>query len=594
MTKKITSIFLWPIVTYVLLHFFKIYLLGGYQIQFFYNLVTDVLLIFIVCMLSVERESRRLQWLQFIIVGLIIAYELADTCVYLAIQNRFTLNNFLGNIDYANVFIYFISIKMVVVSLAVILLPIILRKLKITINLAPSSVNILNFEILFVLVIAFFITGRNSSIYNDGTAINLSNTSFTATSVTTDTLDKLNNNFSSQLQRIRNYFDGKNWSNIPQDQDKPNIIIVVSESLSGVDSKYMGGLFDRLPMIDKMAQEGMVFRNTVSNGKITPHGLAASILGIQTTKTGGYAGMMDQFTPDKFPGNNIVSYAKNAGYTTIIITPGQPAAFYQMEDWFKNVGFDSIYNIDADIFKNSPRYTWNAPSDQAMFDAALNMIATLKKPYFLVIETVSLHQPYILPDPKYRLGNNDLLNQVNYVDGTTYQFYDGLKKQDFFANGFFVLFGDHRRFEPLEKEEVDAGGYAVWHERIVCGIIGKGIQPGSIYNGAFSLVDMNSLLHYIVNGQPVNANTILASSLSNQIGAESPFNVSLVDDDHGTYLIRSEKYPPLYISIFGDIPFDKIPNISYRDAVTYLIENNQQTMVKIPKANNKQTNPVQQ
>jgi len=586
MVKKTTSIFLWSIVTFALLHFYKVYLLDGYHSQLYFNLATDCLLIVFICILSVERASRLLQWIQSIIAILIISYDLLDTFVYLAIQNRLTFNNFIGNIEYINVFFYFFTLKMVIILLAVISIPIILRHRKITLPFAPSATNILSFEILFVLVIASYMTNSNSSIYSSGGALDLSTNSFTASSVTPDTLNLLNSDFSALVSRIQAYFDGKNWSNIPKNEaEKPNIIIVLSESLSMVDSKYAGGLFDRLPMIDKLQQEGLVFKHTVSNGKITPHGLAAFILGIQTTKTGGYSGMVEQFTPAKFSGNNIVSYAKNAGYNTIMISPGQPISFYQMIDWFKQVGFDTIYNIDSEIFSMAPRFTWNAPSDQAMFDAALKMLPHLKKPYFLVIETVSLHQPYILPDVKYRLGDNDLLNLINYVDGTTHGFYEALKKQNFYNDGIFLIFGDHRRFEPLEQAEIDDGGYAVWHERIVCSIVGKGIAPLSVYNAPFSLVDMNTLLHYIVNGQPVNEDTILQASLSSQLKMDSPFNISLVDDDHGTYLIRSEKTAPLYISIFGKIPFDKIPSTSYSDAVTYLIENNQQMMTKISHAN---------
>lgn len=586
MDSKKTSIMLWPIVTFLGLLLYKIHIIDEYTIQLYFNLVTDALLIAVIVILSIKRQSRLTQWLQVIIAILIIFYHWLDTCIYLAIQNRLTLNNVIGNIKYFNVFIYFISAKIVIVTLAVILVPILLRKKTITLPFIPSTTNFVSYEILFVLTIAYFIIGNKSSPYNEGDAVNLSTTSYSATAVTSDTLNYIKENSANLIGRINDYFSGKTWDASSQtNNDKPNIIIVLSESLSMVDSKYAGGLFNRLPMIDKLQEDGLVFKHTVSNGKITPHGLAAFILGIQTTKTGGYAGMMEQFTPDKFATNNIITYAKKAGYQTIIISPGQPPNFYEMIPWFKAVGFDQIYDMDADIFAAAPRFTWDAPSDQSMYEAALSMLPNLKQPYFLVIETVSLHQPYILPDVKYRLGNNDLLNQINYVDGTTYNFYEALKKTPFFNNGFFLLFGDHRRFEPLEKPELDDGGYSVWHERIVCSIVGKGIPAHSVADLPFSLVDMNTLLHYIVNGQPVNDTTVMQASLSSLLGINMPFNISLVDDDHGTYLIRSDKAPPLYISIYGKVPFDQIPNQAYKDATTYLIENDQQTIAKIAAPN---------
>lgn len=583
MNSKKTSVYLWPIITFIGLLLYKNYLINEYRLEFFLNIAKDCLLVALIIFLSIERQRKSLQLLQSLIASLIIFYNLADTCVYMAIQSRLTLNNFLGNINYYNVFMYFISVKMVVLILAVIIVPVLLRKRKIYLPYPPPTSNLLFCEILLALTIIFVIVDNNSRPYSGGKAIDLSTNSYTATSVTQETLTMMKNDFAALIQRIQDYFNGKNWNDIPKSMEqKPNIIIVISESLSMVDSKYAGGLFDRLPKIDLLQQDGVVFTHAVSNGKITPHGLAASLLGVQTIKTGGYAGMMEQFPPDKFPGNNIIHYAKDAGYTTTMISPGQPYSFYQMGDWFNHIGFDQVYGIDSQLFVNSPRFTWDAPSDEAMYDAALNMIPALKTPYFLVIETVSLHQSYILPDPKYRIGDNDLLNQINYVDGTTYDFYEKLKQQGTLANGYFIIYGDHRRFEPLEKEEMDDGGYSVWHERIVCGIVGKGIAPHTIYNAPFSLVDMNSLLHYIISGQPVNDDTILKASLSNQLGIEFPFNISLVDDDHGTYLIRSEKYAPLFLSIYGQVPFDDIPNAVYKDASVYLIENDQQVNRKVP------------
>lgn len=579
--KKTTVIYLWPIVTFILIHFYKQYLVGEYQYQLVFNLVTDALLLLIIFAMSIERRSRVLKWVQLSIAILIISYDFIDTCVYLAIQNRLTFNMFVGNIEYFNVFFYFLKIQMFVLLIAVTVIPVILRKIKIAIPFSPFATTVFNVNILIVLVFASLMINRNSSIYNTADAINLSNNSIKATSVISETMNFLANNFASQKQRIQDHFDGNNLKNIPKDNsEKPNVIILLSESLSMVDSKYAGGLFDRLPNIDKVQKEGLAFRSAVANGKITPHGLAAFILSVQTTQTGGYAGMVDQFPPAKFSGNNIVSYAKNMGYDTIMMSPGQPISFYQMNDWFKQVGFDTIYNINSEIFASAPRFTWNAPSDQAMYDAALNMLPKLKKPYFMIIESVSLHQPYMLPDSNYKIGNKELLNLINYVDNTTFNFYEALKKQGFLNNGIFILFGDHRRFEPLEAAEINNGGYGKWHERIVCSITGKNVRPMSLYNAPFSLVDMNMLLHYMLNGQSIDNTTVLKASLSSQIGMDTPFNISLVDDDRGTYLIRSEKNAPLFISIFGKIPFDQIPNETYKNAVIYLIENYQQVINK--------------
>lgn len=575
MENKSTTFFLWPLVTFISLLSYKRWVLG-YSDLLYLNVVIDLILLAIMFLLSLKRQIKWVQWAQFFIAIMIILYHWADTCIFIAIKDRLTLDNVIGNYQYLDVIPYFISIKLIVFSVIIFILPIILHRITITIPYLSSSINIVSFELLVVLSIIFLILNNKSSINQQGDAINLINNSLNATKVTKSTLDEINRMYPKLIQRIDNYFAGNLWrKNLPVDIPKPNIIIVLSESLSMVDSTYAGGLFNRLPMIDKVQKEGLALKQAVANGKITSHGLAAFLLGIQTNKTGGFKSMLTQFPPEKFFENNIISYAKKAGYKTIVISGGQPPSFNGMTEWFNKVGFDEIYDRSSEAFSAAPRFTWNSPSDEAMYGVAEKILPNLKTPYLLLIETVSLHQPYILPDLKYQISNNDLLNQINYVDHTTYNFYEFIKKQGFLNNGIFILVGDHRRFESLEAEEVKEGGYAVWHERIICSLVGKGIESGISSTIPFSLVDMNTLLHYIIEGRVVDNNTLLEATLSKQLEINEPFSISLIDDNHGTYLLRNEKAPPLYISIFDMVPVDEIPYSIYKEATTYLIQNDQ-------------------
>lgn len=581
MNNQRSFFYLWPIITLLAVMIYKNYLIG-YQGLIALNLIKDFLLFLFVAFLSIQRESKGWRLISLLIIWLFIIVNWVDTSVYIALHERLTLNNALGNYRYLDTVKYFISTQLIIFTLVVFLLPVVLRKRLISIPMQVSSVAYGILQAIFALGICFFWFNSKATIPDaGGDAISLTNNSYTATSVSPESLEFVTRNYTDFIKRIEAYFNGEAWIKpVDTTLKRPNIVIVISESLSSVDSKYSGGLFNRLPKIDQILQEGLVLNHAVSNGKITMHGLSAFLLGIQTTTSGGYSGMMDQFPPSQFKENNLVDYANKNGYNTVVVSPSQPVTFEQIIAWFKAIGFQAIYDIDNPVFKDSPRFAWNAPSDAAIFQFSNSLIPSLKEPYLLVIETVSLHQPYILPNAQYRIGNNDLLNQVNYVDNTTYDFYQNIKKQGVLKNGYFIFFGDHRRFEPLEPEEVSNGGYGEWHERIVCGLVGKDIPSHWISSMPFSLVDMNILLHHLIEGSPFNAETLAQSNLSTVFKVNIPFSISLVKDN-GTYLIRTEKYAPLFITLFGTIPFEKIPGEVYQVAVSYLIKNYQQMDTKL-------------
>lgn len=573
-----TPITLWPIITLIFLLVVKRVVIG-YPDALYPSILLDCLIVAFFLVLSIKR-GRFFTWVQSIIAGLIIFYLWLDITVYLAIHYQLTYNTFMTNWKDYHALAFFISPKLIVFSAVTLTILIITSFIKPTLNYDKTTCNLLAYEIILVLFVAYFAVRS----YSHGFAkdyFDLSTKSFAATSLNNETLEYVRGNFENLTEDTQKVLNGS-WPPATTGP-KTNIIIVVSESLSGVDSKYAGGLFDRLPNIDKIQESGIAFKNMYSNGKITMQGIAALLLGVVANQTGGFPTPLDQFPPDKFNGNNVVAYAKAAGYDTIAVR-GFPGKWQNVSDWYRKMGFDMVIDRESDAFKNVPRFTWDAPADESLYNETLKELTQHKKPVFLVIETISLHQPYVSNGSQYKTSDSDLLNQINYVDQSTYAFYNKLRQQNFFNNGILIILGDHRRFEALEKPEEETGGYPIWHERIVGTIVGKGIQPNQLLTMPFTTVDINGILHMIIENQPVNAANLLKAKLSTRVGINTPLAFTLADESHGSYLIRSEEYKPLFISIFGTVPFDKIPNRAYREGTAFLILNNAwlNTKVKTP------------
>lgn len=124
-----------------------------------------------------------------------------------------------------------------------------------------------------------------------------------------------------------------------------------------------------------------------------------------------------------------------------------PLSFLHQRDFLKKVGFTNI--IGEEIFTTGQRYVFNAVPDKTLYDKAIDIIRTKnpKKPLFLSLQTISSHKPYNSP-----AGTSERA-AMTYSDMELKVFYDQLNAIGFFKKGTLIIVGDHRKMEPLEREE---------------------------------------------------------------------------------------------------------------------------------------------
>jgi len=235
---------------------------------------------------------------------------------------------------------------------------------------------------------------------------------------------------------------------------------------------------------------------------------------------------------------NLICLSKRNGYRTIFLT-NAPFTFGKTKSWLEGLGFDQMEDDASESLKHLPRYTFGSPADTALYARALEVAAANQEPFLMVLLTVSLHTPYQLPDPKYQISSDPKLNLLNYVDDTTADFYDGLKKTDFLDNGVFLLVGDHRRMTPFEPEEiaekgVDASG------RVVAGLIGAGIDPGHYERAPFNHTDLATILGRMVQGVPLGATDLRCYQKGLLLGLDHYFTTSLMSKGYLRLLARTQ------------------------------------------------------
>ncbi len=304
--------------------------------------------------------------------------------------------------------------------------------------------------------------------------------------------------------QLASYISQKDAVQLRLPAAKRNVILLIVESLSTVDSKLAGGMYDRTPQIDKIAGEGMIFTNFFANYSDTEGG-TVSLLGAQPPlpyPSGSrhlYHAFIDR--------NSIVHQFKSRGYFTEYLT-NNPLSFLGQGDFTRKMGYDLARGSEeVESFRNAPRYAFDCPEDALLFEEFLRQWQTLKsepQPKFITLLTVSSHLPYVDP-----LGRGDTEDNVwSYVDTQVAQFYEALKKERFFENGILLILGDHHKMTPITLDEWSRFGETA-AARVPLIILGAGVPSGIVDSRIFSQADLfPKLADAVVPGRSLSSEAI--------------------------------------------------------------------------------------
>lgn len=228
---------------------------------------------------------------------------------------------------------------------------------------------------------------------------------------------------------------------------KPNVVVILMESFSGVYTGALGNNLGITPSFDRIAQQGLLFSRFFSNGTHTHQGMFATFACFPNLP--GYEYLMQE--PEgthKFSGLPLLLHRE--GYKNIYVYNGSfswdnQEGFFRNQDVTRFIGRDDFVNP---VFINP---TWGV-SDQDMFDRSvveLNKMSGGDEPFFAMLQTLSNHTPYAMPSPLpvQPVTNQGLLNEhltaMRYADWALGQFFEKIEKEPWYKDTIFVLVGDH-------------------------------------------------------------------------------------------------------------------------------------------------------
>ena len=283
--------------------------------------------------------------------------------------------------------------------------------------------------------------------------------------------------------------DPANSQCIPGRGERRNVIVVVMESLSSHQSKYYSGVNNWTPNIDILAKEGFSVTDFYANGFSTSQGLVAVLTGHDPLPSAHWGNSANwRGAADSLPFR-----LKSIGYKTAMLS-NVDLDFLDARKFFQSIGFDEIEGYDDPAFLNVERFQWGAPADDSLYLRVTRWVAgqTAAKPYFILVNTLSTHPPFINP----RTNEKSEEAAFRYGDQAFGGFVTQLRKEHFFDNGILVLTGDHRTMTPVNAAEASRFGAAA-PTRIPLLAIGAGIPAGSA-SGSFQQADIPSSIEYLV------------------------------------------------------------------------------------------------
>lgn len=578
-----TIIPLWPIVLFLIIFLDKIFFVNSSVIlknyyeylhsQLLYLvLIEDASLFFMILIISLFYKTR-VKYLSLFLILFLCACYLIDNIIIQSLYTRFTILAIYKYYPEVSIISTFLSTQTLIYFASLVFILWIIRKK--VIRLPIKSINLIIFWAGFALLPWLLFSNNPINPTIDMVSLNVIRINQQVVfnrNFSTKTILKTKQSFPRISEGLSVLSNGADLRACPN-RKQPNLIILLSESLSQVDSTKSGGIFDRLPRIDRIQAQGLTFTNVVANGSNTSDALAALLLGIEPLPAKVFSNNMpSRFPPKTLNKRNLITHAKQLGYKTIALTNAS-LNFEKNGEWLAEAGFDDIVGGESDIFQDQPRFTFNSPSDEALYSQALSEINKQEQPFLLFLLTVSLHRPYILPSQQDLVTDNPLLNLLNYVDRTTWEFYQHLQNINFFDNGILLLIGDHRRMAQLEAEEMNLKGLD-GYGRVIGSFIGSPFDKGQVDNTPFNQTDFNTMMHSIINGCDLDTYNLADYHKYRLLGIKKPFTTHLLNEDLGLLLIRAEQQNPWIIKLHSHLEPNRISaEPFYRKIAAYLILN---------------------
>ncbi len=224
--------------------------------------------------------------------------------------------------------------------------------------------------------------------------------------------------------------------------NKTNVVFVLMESLRAYESGVYGAAPSLTPNLDRLAREGILFKNFYANSYQTARGEFA----VHSSFLPAVQGSPEYIVEPQVSLMTWPALLKRHGYATLWVGSYTPT-YDNKQDFLSHHGIDSFY---SSVPKGYRKVGWG-PSDEDLFNYAFDILSAQQTPYFAEIMTLSDHFPWDDGAPTASLTpkvQGEALYQkyaqgMFYTDYAIGKFMDRIRASRHFDHTLFIFVGDH-------------------------------------------------------------------------------------------------------------------------------------------------------
>ena len=220
-----------------------------------------------------------------------------------------------------------------------------------------------------------------------------------------------------------------------------NIVFILVESYMSFTSDMKVNGKEVTPNLNALKQSS----NCYYNGKVNENVTIGESSDGQLIYMTGLLPLRSLITVSKVRNHPLPALPKMLRLNSRMIIPTDKM-LWEQESMCKCYGFDSLYSKN-DYHESSLDYL----NDKAVFDFAAKLDSTSRNPFFSVILTISMHQPYNTQiDSSFIISESDIdselacyLNASHYTDKQIGLYIEKLKRHNLYDNSLIIIVSDH-------------------------------------------------------------------------------------------------------------------------------------------------------
>jgi phosphoglycerol transferase MdoB-like AlkP superfamily enzyme len=229
---------------------------------------------------------------------------------------------------------------------------------------------------------------------------------------------------------------------------KPNVILILWESLPAKIVGSLGGEPDVTPNLNRLSKEGILFTNFYANGDRTDKGIPAILSGYYPQPVKRIMRMPNKTRSLPMLPKKMI----DLGYKTSFYYGGD-LNFGNMNTYLRNAGITDF--VDGSAFdKKDWNSKWGAYDDVFMKRFAKDLSTKQTAPFFKIALTLTSHEPYEIKG-EYKFGkdteDNKFRSAHHYTDQVIGDFIQFAKKKEWYKNTLIVIMADHGHSSPKHE-----------------------------------------------------------------------------------------------------------------------------------------------